>query len=247
VSPTWTKPGAIVVLILSFIGVVLGADQFATVAQQRLLGVATALLLVTLTLKVSPQLRAQVLVVVATATVFEVIGSIIWGVYRYRLGNLPLFVPPGHGLVYLGGAAIAQMSLVRRYPVAFSRVILALAGGWAILGLTGVLGRVDVMGAAGCVVLAAFLLFGPAPTVLGGVFLVVGALEIYGTALGTWRWAETIPGLGVTQGNPPSGAASGYVFFDLVALALAPALLALCAAALARFRRPAAELGLEAP
>jgi hypothetical protein len=243
VSATWTKPVAIVLLILSFIGVVLGADRFATVAQQRLLGLATALLLVTLTLKVNPQLRAQVVVVVATATVFEVIGSIIWGVYRYRLGNLPLFVPPGHGLVYLGGAAIAQIALVRRYPVAFSRVILALAGGWAILGLTGVLGRVDVMGAAGCVVLAAFLLFGPAPTVLGGVFLVVGALEIYGTAIGTWRWAEAIPGLGVTQGNPPSGAASGYVFFDLVALALAPSLLL----ATRWIRRGRPQLGLETP
>jgi hypothetical protein len=233
---TWKRPGAIVALILGFIGVVLGADQFATVTQQRLLGVATALLLLALTARVSPQLRAQVALVVATATCFEVIGSIIWGVYRYRLGNLPLFVPPGHGLVYLGGAAIAQMPLVRRHPRAFGRIVLALAGAWAVLGLTGTLGRVDLMGAAGVVVLAAFLVFGPAPATLGGVFLVVGALEIYGTAIGTWRWADTIPGLGISQGNPPSGAASGYVFFDLVALALAPALLAAVTAALARLR-----------
>jgi hypothetical protein len=51
------------------------------------------------------------LVVVATATVFEVIGSIIWGVYRYRLGNLPLFVPPGHGLVYLTGLRLSQSQI----------------------------------------------------------------------------------------------------------------------------------------
>jgi hypothetical protein len=30
----------------------------------------------------------------------------------------------------------------------------------------------------------------------------------------------------VPQGNPPSGVASGYVWFDIVALALAPRLLA---------------------
>jgi hypothetical protein len=236
----------IVLLILSFIAVVLGADQFATVTQQRLLGVATALLLLALTARVSPQLRAQVALVVATATVFEVIGSIIWGVYRYRLGNLPFFVPPGHGLVYLGGAAIAQTALVRRHPVAFGRLTLALAVGWALAGLSGGLGRVDVMGAAGVVVLAAFLLYGPAPATLGGVFLMVGALEIYGTAIGTWRWAGTIPGLGISQGNPPSGAASGYVFFDLVALALAPVLLALCSAARGRFRAVPEPLGAEA-
>jgi hypothetical protein len=49
------------------------------------------------------------------------------------------------------------------------------------------------------------------------------------------------------QGNPPSGAASGYVFFDLVALALAPALLALCTTAWARFRPVPEPLAAEIP
>ena len=35
----------------------------------------------------------------------------------------------------------------------------------------------------------------------------------------------TIPGLGVPDGNPPSGVASGYVWFDVMALLVAPALL----------------------
>ena len=43
--------------------------------------------------------------------------------------------------------------------------------------------------------------------------------------MGTWRWATEIPGVGVPDGNPPSGAACGYVFFDIAALYLAPALL----------------------
>ena len=47
--------------------------------------------------------RAQVIGVVLFATVAEVTGSLIWGVYRYRLHNLPLFIPPAHGLVYLSG------------------------------------------------------------------------------------------------------------------------------------------------
>jgi hypothetical protein len=62
--------------------------------------------------------------------------------------------------------------------------------------------------------------------VYAGVFLVVAWLELYGTAIGTWEWAAVIPGTGVPQGNPPSGVASGYVWFDIVALALAPRLLA---------------------
>jgi hypothetical protein len=54
------------------------------------------------------------------------------------------------------------------------------------------------------------------------VFLVVAALELYGTSLGTWRWAVTLPGIGVPDGNPPSGVASGYVWFDVMGLLVAP-------------------------
>ena len=60
-------------------------------------------------------------------------------------------------------------------------------------------------------------------------------LEIYGTWIGTWQWAAEVPGVGIPDGNPPSGAASGYVFFDISALALAPLLLAVTA----RIRRGA--------
>jgi len=56
--------------------------------------------------------------------------------------------------------------------------------------------------------------------VYAGVFVVVTGLELYGTALGTWTWEATVPGLGLSQGNPPSGAASGYIVFDVLALAL---------------------------
>jgi hypothetical protein len=62
--------------------------------------------------------------------------------------------------------------------------------------------------------------------VYASVFLVVAALELYGTALGTWRWAAELPGLGIPNGNPPSGVASGYVWFDVMAMLAAPYLLA---------------------
>ena len=62
--------------------------------------------------------------------------------------------------------------------------------------------------------------------VYAGVFLAVAALELYGTAVGTWQWHATLPGLGIPDGNPPSGAASGYVCFDVVALTLTPWVLA---------------------
>jgi len=51
---------------------------------------------------------------------------------------------------------------------------------------------------------------------------VVASLEFYGTAIGTWRWARELPGLGIPDGNPPTGVASGYVWFDVMALLTAP-------------------------
>src|SRR6202040_1725809 len=165
--------------------------------------------------------RALVAGVVCFATAGEVTGSLVWGVYRYRLHNLPLFIPPAHGLVYLSGLAL--VGLVRtRWLVAVAAVG---AVGWGLSGLT-VLPRLDVAGALGVPLLVIFLWRSRSRAVYAGVFLVVAALELYGTSIGTWRWAVELPGLGIPQGNPPSGVASGYVAFDVEALLIAPWLVA---------------------
>ena len=62
----------------------------------------------------APLVRAQAVGVVLFATVGEVTGSLVWGVYHYRLHNLPLFIPPAHGLVYLSGIALAAASAPAR-------------------------------------------------------------------------------------------------------------------------------------
>jgi hypothetical protein len=182
------------------------------------------------------ELKAQVAVVVAMATLFEVIGSVLWGVYRYRLGNLPVFVPPGHGFVYLAGLSLSRVAPLRIRPRLLPAVAIAGGVAWAAVGLSGVLGRVDAIGAFGVLVFVVFLRRSPTPSVLAGVFVVVAALEIYGTAIGTWRWAATVPGLGLPDGNPPAGAASGYVMFDLAAIAVAPLLVRLVSAGSTRVR-----------
>jgi hypothetical protein len=45
-------------------------------------------------------LRLRLLACLLIATAGEVVLSLVWGLYDYRLGNLPLFVPPGHVLLY---------------------------------------------------------------------------------------------------------------------------------------------------
>ena len=191
-------------------------DQHLGRTGQLALGVFTACVLAALLAFQPRSIRLQTLAVVAIATCGEVIGSIVWGVYTYRLENLPAFVPPGHGLMYLAGLSLA--TLVARRPTALLAVAIGGASIWALLGLAA-LPATDVSGAIGCTFLVLVLLT-TRRTVYAGVFVVVALLEIYGTALGTWTWNGAVPGLGIPQGNPPSGAASGYVVFDVLALAL---------------------------
>lgn len=209
--------------LIAFIGVLLAVDTQVDARAQLLLGLAAWIALALALRGVPPLLRAQALVVVVVATCAELVGSIVWGVYTYRLENLPSFVPPCHGLVYLAGVSLAAAASNRLLQGWLVRIALVAVLAWGLAGVT-VLPRADVGGAIGAALLAVYLVRGRVPEVYAGVFLVVAWLELYGTAIGTWEWAATIPGTGVPQGNPPSGVASGYVWFDIVALALAPTL-----------------------
>ncbi len=217
------RPALGAAAIAAYLGLLLFVDRYVDLTGQLALGATTWVALLVAFRYVSPERRAQALVVVAAATCGELIGSIVWGVYTYRLENLPSFVPPAHGLVYLGGLALAG-SLVRRERLLVGVALVAVLC-WGVAGVT-VLPRSDVGGAIGAILLALYLVRGRAPSIYAGVFLVVAALELYGTAIGTGTWASTIPGTSISNGNPPSGVASGYVWFDIVALALAPPLLA---------------------
>jgi hypothetical protein len=222
----------------AYLALLLALDRYATYPEQLALGGLTCVVLVAALTRVPLERRLQALGVVAFATVGEVTGSLVWGVYHYRLHNLPLFVPPAHGLVYLTGLSLAFA--LRRHARALVAVAAAGAAAWGLLGLV-VLPQRDVAGAFGVPLLLLFLWRGANRTVYAGVFLVVACLELYGTAIGTWRWQAHLPGTGISDGNPPSGVASGYVWFDVMALLVAPAAVSLLRRRPAGRRRRAGE------
>jgi hypothetical protein len=225
------KPGLIATAVVAYLAALLWIDRGASYPQQLALGALTWAVLALVLVPLTPERRAQALGVVCFATVGEVTGSLIWGVYSYRLHNLPLFIPPAHGLVFLAGLSLSVV--LARHARVLVWVAAAAATTWALLGLT-VLPHRDVAGAIGVPLLVLFLWRSRSRAVYAGVFVVVGALELYGTAIGTWRWAAELPGLGIPDGNPPSGVASGYVWFDVMALLTAPIALE----AVRRLRKP---------
>ena len=210
-------------LLAAYLAALLAIDTQVSLRGQLVLGAVTWIVLLAAARPLPPARRAQVAVVICAATVAEVTGSILWGVYTYRLHNLPTFVPPAHGIVFMAGLALSDA--LRRHARLLVGAAALGAAGWGLLGLTA-LPRTDAAGALGVPLLLAFLWRSRARATYAGVFLVVAGLELYGTAIGTWRWAPALPGLGIPDGNPPSGVASGYVWFDVMALLLAPRIVA---------------------
>jgi len=223
-----------VAVTLLWVPLVLLLDRGAGIWEQRALGVGTWLLLVLLLRRELPLVRAQVAVVVVFATAVEYTFSPFLEVYVYRLGNVPAFVPPGHGLVYLCAVAMGRSAWVHRRTALLVVGTVLLGGLYAAWGLF-VSARPDALGAFWYLCLLGFLAWGRSRTLYIGAFVVVTYLELLGTWLGTWTWQTHDPTGLVTIGNPPSGAAGGYGWFDLAAVLAGPAVLA----AATRLRRSA--------
>ena len=220
-----SRDAVVPAVVVVWVAVVLGLDTGATLVQQRLLGLGTWLLLLVLLRGESRATRVQVGVVVVYATVVEYVFSHWLGVYVYRLENVPAFVPPGHGLVYLAAFAIGRSAYAHRHSRALLATMLVVGGLWALWGVT-LSPTPDALGAFWYLCLLLFVWKGERPLLYAGAFLVVSYLEIVGTSLGTWEWQPLDPVLGViTIGNPPSGIAGGYAWFDAAALYLTPRVL----------------------
>ncbi|HEX9561617.1 MAG TPA: hypothetical protein VGA76_10335 [Candidatus Dormibacteraeota bacterium] len=212
------KPYWLHAYLLTYTPLLLLADSRITALwQQWALGALTFAVLYLSALKAPREQRLQVWTCVIVATGFEIFGSLIWGVYRYRLHNVPLFVPPGHGLVYLFGLMAAGTPVVIQHGKRVAGVVLAGATTWAVLGLTllpVITGRVDLQGALCLPVFAYFVLRSPRWPLFAAIFIATGELEIFGTAFGNWAWLPVAPWTHIPSGNPPSVIAGGYCVID---------------------------------
>src|SRR5687768_1705335 len=105
---------ALVGAFTAFWLVALPLDRATTEPQQQLLGLAAWAFLIVALARQPREVRLQVIVLVCVATVLEVIGSMVWRAYVYRLENLPLYVPAGHGLFYLAALHAASLPVLAR-------------------------------------------------------------------------------------------------------------------------------------
>lgn len=158
-----------------------------------------------------PSERLSLAVCVFYATLGEIFLSLVWGLYEYRLSNIPLFVPPGHAMLFMLGTLLARRAgdwIVWAVPLAATPFVLLLA-------VTG-LGTLDAL------LFSLFLLCmlsGRASKLYAVMFVLSLAMEIYGTWLGNWTWAAEAPWLGLTTTNPPLAAGAFYCMLDMLVVA----------------------------
>lgn len=146
----------------------------------------------------------------------EVFLSLIWGLYDYRFGSIPLFVPPGHALLMTLGLLVSRHLNMRAVWL-----ITTAAALWAIYVWVMNSDRFGVLlfGLYGvCMVI------GRERTLYATMFVLALTMELYGTSLGNWAWKPEAPWLHLSQHNPPFSAGAFYCTLDLLVLAALTAL-----------------------
>ena len=215
----------IAMLTFVCVAISLNLDASGSLEQQRNMGLLAWTFLIGLLIGENKEVRMQVIIAVAFATLGEHFASIYMQGYTYRFGNVPAYVPPGHGMVYLTAVALARSGFFLAYARKVAIFVVSTCGAWSIWGISGYPAQGDQVGALLFCVFLIYLFKGRSPMVYLAAFFITTWLELIGTAVGTWSWASIEPVLGLSQGNPPSGVAAWYCLVDAVAIGGAPVLL----------------------
>jgi hypothetical protein len=179
---------------------------------QMLISAAVWAVLFYLLAYLAPYERKASFACLAIATVGEMVLSLGWGLYTYRLDNIPHFVPPGHVLMLLLGVGLA-----RRMP---DQMAIAILGSATVYSVAGGIAGFDTLASVLVVLLLVLAVSFPHHRRLyASTFLLSLALELYGTWLGNWTWAHAVPKLRLVTTNPPALAGVFYATLDACVLA----------------------------
>lgn len=157
------------------------------------------------------EVRLALVACLLIATIGEVVLSLVWGLYDYRLHNIPLFVPPGHVLLFWFG-----MQTVRSMPSRLLDAVLPVSGMLAVVLATTSRDGLSIF-------LWMFFLvcwvWGSERRFYAWMFVLALIMEVFATQIGNWRWQPSVPLLGLPTMNPPLAAGSFYCVLDVLVLA----------------------------
>jgi hypothetical protein len=199
-------PHRIALLIVATIALGLVIDQYAGPWGQPLVSLWAWGVFALLLLRSPGTARRELIACVLLASAGEVVLSLVWGLYDYRMGNIPLFVPPGHVLLYALGTLLAAR-MPRGLPFLIAVAAAVGATGLAVSGL-------DLLSLPLTLLFLAALRWGPTPRLYAAMFVLALIMELWGTWLGNWHWRAQAPLLGWATLNPPFAAGAFYCVLD---------------------------------
>ncbi len=205
-------------LVLATLGAGIALDAGAASWAQPAVSAATWAVLGWIMAYAGSQERRELAACVVLATLGELFLKDVWGLYEYRLLNLPLFIPPGHAIVY---AAASRMS--RAAPDWLPAAVVTLFGAHVTYAAWQ---GFDTFGAAWFIAFAAYVRFSANPRLCATLFVFALAIEWYGTSLAGWRYVTVEPWFGLTTTNPPVWIGAVYCTLESLvraAVAVCPA------------------------
>ena len=204
--PTVTQDISRAIIVTAFLVSGLAIDQYVPFWGQLLVSIAAWTLLL-YWISVAPREQQVMLYTcVAYATLGECFLSLVWGLYDYRLGNIPAFVPPGYALLLVLGLIITA-----RTPDWVTWIVPGVALPCvALLAWIGV----DTFGVLLFSLIALCMVFNRSRKLYAVMFVLSLTMEIYGTWIGNWAWRVDVPWIGLTTTNPPFAAGAFYCMLD---------------------------------
>lgn len=169
-------------------------------------------------IKVTKRSKEQMISAILIAIVGEYLFSIVMGMYTYRLGNVPHYVPPGHALVYISVLYFSKASSIIKHKLSLEKFFTIFIFIYASVFLVV---KNDVFGFVMTVATLLILRNKPRERLFYlTMYITVAFLEIVGTNYLCWKWPSTAWGVFdfLPSHNPPSGISFFYFLLDLGSL-----------------------------
>ena len=198
-------------------------DHYAGLAGQLAVGVWAWAAFFRIISTVPAPWRLPLYLCLIWSTAGEIFLSLVWGLYTYRLENVPFFIPPGHVLLFYFGLVMAT-----KVPRSFVNLVPVAATAYAAFSIFQNYDTLSVP----LIVLFILCWLQPEGRRLYSVMLIAAlVMELYGTWIGNWAWHPDVPYLGLHSANPPLAAGAFYCALDV--------LVGLTGRGVRRFRRTA--------
>jgi hypothetical protein len=205
-SRVWRSPNGKLVVVIAALLMTAVADVYGGLMGQMVASVVVWILALGLMRATASDWRLALWACMIWATFGEIVLSLVWGLYSYRLGNIPFFVPPGHVLLFYLGLVLAP-----RVPRLLVIGVGLCAFGYAVFAwATGT----DTLSIALILLFSLCMIRQKDRQLYALMFVIALLVELYGTWIGSWVWHGDVPWISLTAANPPIAAGVFYCVLD---------------------------------